>query len=101
MLDDEKIHLSGFNLEPVESEIIKNIIKTYKHKIEEKTSYQEIRLRLKKSRHGKAFMHEVNGNIMAGKLRITASSSNYNMYKALTEVLEKLLNETEHRIRKR
>lgn len=90
-----KIILAGFELEPAEKAIIDNLIKNYQHKIEEKIQFEEIRLRLKKAQHGKVFLHEVQGFMTAGK-RYNAEASDYNLFAATAEVLEKLMHEAEH-----
>ncbi|MCX6748120.1 MAG: hypothetical protein NT076_00800 [Candidatus Pacearchaeota archaeon] len=90
-----KIILSDFELEIAEEAIVDNLIKNYQHKIQEKIQFEEIRLRLKKSEHGKVFLHEVQGLMTAGK-RYNAEASDYNLFAATAEVLEKLLHEAEH-----
>lgn len=90
-----KIILSDFKLEAAEKSIVDNLIKNYQHKIQEKIQFEEIRLRLKKSQHGKAFLHEVRGLMIAGK-RYNAEAGDYNLFAATAEVLEKLMHEAEH-----
>ncbi len=90
-----KIILSDFKLEAAEKAILDNLVKNYKQKIEEKIQFQEIRLRLKKSQHGKTFLHQVQGLMISSK-RFTAESSDFNLYAATAEVFEKLMHEAEH-----
>jgi len=95
-----KIVLSGFSLEPAEKAIVDNLIKSYKDKINERIGFQEIRLRLKKSKHGKTFLHEVEGRLIKGK-QYTAKVIDYNLFAAIAETLEKLMHEAEHDMRTR
>lgn len=89
------IVLSGFKIEPAEKAIVENLIKNYQHKIEEKISYKEIRLRMKKSMHGKTFLHEIQGTLIAGKI-FSAKVTDYNLFSAIAETMEKLMSEAEH-----
>ncbi len=90
-----KIILSDFKLEAAEKAILDNLIKNYKHKIQERLQFEEIRLRLKKSIHGKNFLNEVQGLMISGK-RYSAESSDFNLFAATAEVFEKLMHEAEH-----
>lgn len=94
-----KIFLSNFDLEAAEKAIVNNIIKNYNRKITEKVDYDYIRLRLKMSPHGKAFLHQIKGNLKTDNKILTASAADYNLFSALADVLERLLNEAEHRMR--
>jgi len=99
MASEGKVLLTGFELENEEKSIVNQTVERYLRKIEEKTSYQELKLNLKQSEHGKAFMHEIQGSMITGKKRITSKATGYNLYKVLSEVLEKILNEIEHKER--
>ena len=90
-----KVILSSFKLDPAEKAIVDNLIANYKDKISEKISFQEIRLLLKKKLHGKAFFHEVRGNLIAGKI-YSAKSEGFNLLAAIGECMEKLMHEAEH-----
>ena len=90
-----KIVLSGFKLDPAEKAIVDNLINNYKHKIEEKFSYKEIDLRMRKSSHGKTFLHEVKGRLIADKM-FSSEATDYNLFAAISEVLDKIINELEH-----
>lgn len=92
--NDGKIILSGFKLEPTEKAAVDNLILGYKSKME-RLDYKEIRLRMKKSMHGKAFLHEVQGKMMIDRL-FTAETTDYNLFSALSETLDKLMHEAEH-----
>lgn len=95
-----KITLVGFDIDEAEKAIAKNLIANYRHKIEQKTEFQELMLRLKKSQHEKACLHEVHGKLVAGKI-YNAKAEDYNLFSALSEVFEKLINELMHNQRTR
>ncbi|MFH1307486.1 MAG: hypothetical protein ABIH72_01390 [archaeon] len=92
--------LSGFDLEPAEKAIVDNIIRNYDHKISLKCTYDYLQLKLKKSRRGKAFLHQVNGSLKTSNRIFSSEASEYNLFAALAEVMEKLLHEIEHKVHK-
>jgi hypothetical protein len=94
-----KIILSGFKLDPAEKAIIDNLIKNYKHKIQEKIGFKEIRLRMKRSLHGKTYLHEVQGTLLTNRM-FKSKVEDYNLFSAISDVFEKLMNEAYHSIRK-
>lgn len=105
-MDENKISVSGFELEPAEKAIVNNIIKNYSNKIRRKIEYREIKLDMKKSERGKAFLHEVHGLLrvsddsdVEGKKLFTATVTDYNLFSALAETFEKLIKEAEHKSR--
>jgi len=89
---DKKISISGFELDTSEKEKVNEVLESYIKKIESKAKdYQEIKIRLKKSAHGKAFLHEVEGEFITKDKIITSKYTDYNLLKALAEVFEKML----------
>lgn len=94
-----KIFLSGFELEPAEKAIADNVIKSYSHKIKERAGYDYIKLSLKKSQRGRVCLHKVRGTLKKGALVLTSKAEDYNLFSAIAEVLEKLLNELVHKSR--
>jgi ribosome-associated translation inhibitor RaiA len=94
-----KIFLSGFELEPAEKSIVSNVIRNYNRKISERIDYDYIQLRLRKSQRGKAFLHQVKGSLSKKSMLLKASSTDYNLFAALSDVLEKLLAEAIHKSR--
>ncbi|MBU3913036.1 MAG: hypothetical protein KKB21_00365 [Nanoarchaeota archaeon] len=96
---DGKVLLSGFDLDESEMVIANNVIKNYEHKISERTSYDYLRLRLRKSRKAKTFLHQVEGELKIKNKRFGAKEDGYNLFSVLAEVLEKLLNELTHTLR--
>lgn len=94
-MSEGSVVLSGFKLDEAEKAIVDNLIKNYKHKINQKVKFNEIRLRMKKSQHGKAFLHEVQG-LMQARKNFSAKAEDYNLFAAISEVLEKLMHEAMH-----
>lgn len=92
------ITLSGFNLEPIEMVVVKKIIGHYAKKISEKISYKELKITLKQSRKTNMFLHQIKAEVLAGKL-LEASSENKNLYNALSDALNKVYAQAEHKER--
>ncbi len=90
-----KVVLSGFNLDPEEMIAVNNVVKNYSDKMNHKIGFKELRLRLKKSLHGKAFLHEIRGTLITDK-QYKSTVTDYNLYAVIAEVLEKLMHEAEH-----
>ncbi len=93
------ITLSGFSLEPVEMIVVKKIIGNYAKKISEKTDYQDIRVILKKTQKAKTFLHEISVSAKTSKKILAADSVNHNLYTALSEALNKIYSQAEHKER--
>lgn len=93
------IILSGFSLEPVEMIVVKKIIGNYVKKISERTDYQDIKITLKKTQKAKLFLHEVSVSAKTSKGIIAADTTDNNLYTALSEALNKVYNQTEHKER--
>jgi ribosome-associated translation inhibitor RaiA len=96
----EKLKLSGFNISGAEKPIIENVIKNYEIKILRESDYNQISLRLRKSQHGKTFLHEVEGKLEIKNKIFNSKTADYNIFYAVSEALEKLLNELKHYIKK-
>lgn len=94
-MSEGSIVLSGFKLDGAEKAIVDNLVKNYKNKLQQRVKFKEIRLRMKKSQHGKVFMHEVNGTL-SGDKQFTAKAEDYNLFAAISEVFEKLMHESMH-----
>ena len=73
---------------------------TYIKKLSENSSFNELRLKLRQHAHGKSFKHEIEGFALVGKNRFTASVTEWNLYKAVSEVCEKICAESSHAIKK-
>jgi len=95
------VALVGFEvLEPTELESVKKIVTTYIKKLSETGSFEELKLTLQQRPHGKSFKHDINGLAFVGKDRFSASSTEYNLYNAVSTVCEKLYSGALHKIKK-
>jgi len=94
-----KILLAGFRLEEAERAICDSVIKNYAHKIQERADFDNIKLRLRKSQRGKNTLHEIEASMKARNLIFTARTQDFNLFSALAEAMEKLLNELNHKLR--
>ena len=93
----ENLALVGFEiLEPTELDSINKIVSTYVKKLSESGSLNELRLKLRQHSHGKSFKHEIEGFAVVGKSRFTAEVTEWNLYKAVSEVCEKIYSEAIH-----
>lgn len=101
-----------FKLEPAELVVVRKITGNYVKKISEVSNYKELKLRLKKREHGKAFLYEIEAEavITHGKktaektykgknVMLNATVADYNLFSALSAVLEKIFNEASHKSR--
>lgn len=95
----EKILLAGFELEPAERAIVENILSNYNHKISERNDYDYIKLDLKKTQKANKVLYAVRGSLKSGKLLLNSKAMDYNLFAAVAEVLENLLNEMIHKSR--
>jgi ribosome-associated translation inhibitor RaiA len=93
------IVLSGFSLEPSEMIVVKKISGHYAKKISEKTDYQELRIMLKQKQKVKSFLHEISVNVKTSQGILTSESQDKNLYSALSDGLEKIYNQAEHKER--
>lgn len=100
------ITLINFKLEPIELIVVKKIVGNYARKLSEKSGYKELKLRLKKHEHGKTFLHELEAEAIISKdkeggadIILSSSAQDYNLFGALASVMEKLLNESESRVK--
>lgn len=97
--DKGKVLLAGFKLDEAEKSIVNNIIKNHVSKIKERADFDYIKLRLRKSQRGKNFLHEIEGSLKARRGIFTAKTTDFNLFSALAEVMEKLMNEMIHKLR--
>ncbi|MCS7134450.1 MAG: hypothetical protein NZ889_01165 [Candidatus Pacearchaeota archaeon] len=100
----EEISLRGFDdLDEKEIDIIKKIVLNRIKKI--KIPYQFLVINLKKHehkyKHQTRITHELNADLFFSKGKaIAAKSEDTNLYKALEELLEKIIAETKHKFKK-
>jgi ribosome-associated translation inhibitor RaiA len=92
-----KITLNGFDLTDYEKSRIEKIIQKHEKKLLNITEYEEIFLRLKKSAHGKTFLHEIECKIITKKGIFNSKKTDYNLFAVVSEVLEKTIKEITHK----
>lgn len=98
------ISLVNFDLDPMQAAVVRKLVGNYVKRLGEITEYKELKIRLRKHEHGKSVLHEIDANayIIHGKeVTLNANSSNYNLYSALAEVLDKVIAEAMHQCSKR
>ena len=93
------ILLSGFSLEPIEMIVVKKIVGHYAKKIGEKTSYKEIRVRLRQAQKNQSFLHGININVPLDKGTLTCEVEDKNLYSGLSSALEKIYSQAEHKLK--
>ena len=96
------IILSGFNIDSGELIIVKKIIGKYGEKIRNVKDYKELKVGLKvhigpKKTENQKFEFKV--RVLFDGDEVFAESQGLNIFVALDEVLKKILNETEHKIK--
>ena len=95
------IALVGFDkLEPAELIIVKKIVGTYVKKLQENTDYKELRLVLQQHQHGKTFKHEINAQVDLKKGKLHSTVTEWNLFKAISAVMKKLISEFSHQKKK-
>ncbi|MBS3090632.1 hypothetical protein J4433_02590 [Candidatus Pacearchaeota archaeon] len=95
------ITLINFELVPMQAVVVKKIVGNYVKRLRGIADYRELKIRLKKHEHGKSILYELDAKaeIITGReIILTANISNYNLYSALSEVLEKIIAEAMHKV---
>ena len=97
----KNVSLIGFDeLDESEQEIMKKLIANYIKKIEDRINYDELKIKLKIHQKGKMFMHEVIGDLYVTKgMALNAGFAHKNPYKAIAQVMNKLINSITHKKR--
>ena len=99
------IALVGFEiLEPAELTVVKKIVGNYVRKMGNCGDYQEMRLTLQQHPHGKTFKHEIKGLAVfkeeSKEGRYHSDATEWNLYNALAQVCDKIIQEVVHSKRK-
>jgi ribosome-associated translation inhibitor RaiA len=96
------ITLVGFKLEPMVLIVVKKIVGNYAKKLGDKGGYKELKVSLRQHEHGKAMLHEIETELITSKNKqggseiiLNSSAEDYNLFNALSSVMEKLLSEIE------
>jgi len=107
--NEGNIALVGFgSLEPMELDIISKIAGAYAGKLQERGNYVSMRLVLHSHKHAQSFIHELKaeaymkkgkGATSGKEIILSASITDRNLFSALSEVMEMLLHEAEHKLR--
>ncbi len=92
----EKVRLAGFDLPQEERGSLDKVLAHHLRRIEEQISFDLLELTLKKSLKGKAFIHEVSGRLKAKGKLLGAQVADFNLFKAVSLVLDKILHEAQH-----
>lgn len=95
------IALVGFEiLDPLELIIIKKMVGNYVRKMGNHGDYQDMRLTLQQHKHGKSFKHEITGLAIFKEGRFNSNVTEWNLYDALSQVCNKILEELKQKVRK-
>ena len=94
-----KVLLSGFEIDEVEKVIVNNMLKNYEQKILERSPYDYLKLRLRKSQKAKTLLYQIEGELKIKSKKFSAKAQDYNLFSVLSDVLEKLFNEMTHTLR--
>jgi len=96
-----EISLIGFGaLPPMELIVVKKIVGTYVKQLTEKTEYKSLKLQLKVHDKGKSSLYEINAQANVGNDMIGANVEDWNLYQALSQIMEKVVTEAVHKYRK-
>ena len=94
-----KVLLQGFD--DAETDFIRKIVDKYEKKLA-RLGYEEIRLTLQRHRKGgntgKSFVNEITGLVKLKQSMINAEITSHSFYPAITRVMEKLVQEAEHKL---
>ncbi|UZE93684.1 MAG: hypothetical protein IB618_02865 [Candidatus Pacearchaeota archaeon] len=98
----KNVSLVGFNkFDKTEKDSILKVMNTYIKKIEERMDYDELKIRLKQHQRNKLFVHEIKAELFINPGAVlSAKSSHKNPYRALAQVMTKLVNEIIHKEKK-
>lgn len=90
--------LLGFGaLEPSEIEIVRNLLQNYIKKIENRTDYELLRIKLKMHQRGKSFIHELETELFIHPgMSFGTEVSHKNLYKGISTTMKKIISEIEH-----
>lgn len=93
----KNVCLVGFgSLAKTELDIVKQIMTVYINKLEERTDYTELKIKLKTHQHIKSFIHELKADLYIGGKQLNTETNHRNLNKALALAMTKLLSEIEH-----
>jgi ribosome-associated translation inhibitor RaiA len=98
----KNVSLVGFDkLSEEELETVKQIMSSHIGKLENRTDYTELRIRLKIHQHEKSFIHELEADLFIPGRQLGVKISHKNLYKALALTMSKLISEIDHYLKKK
>ena len=100
--ESRNLALIGFgSLDKIEIKKVNKIIATRIKKLNTKIDYELLRIRLKTHQRNKIFRHELRAELLIRPGDVVGSSTEHkNLYKALDDIMRKLITEIEHKINK-
>jgi len=96
----DRVFLSGFDLDISELEPIKKIINKYIKKINRICRYRSLNIRLKKTKKGTTFLHELTGRAETSVGGANTAITTLNLFKGTRDIMDKITHELEHKARK-
>ncbi len=101
-IEGKNVSLVGFNkFDKVEKKSVINVMNVYIKKIEERIDYDELKIRLKQHQRNKMFFHEMSAELFINPGSVlSAKFTHKNPYKALSQVMVKLINSIVHQQKK-
>lgn len=98
IVSGKNVSLIGFKqFDKSEQKVVKKVMSTYIKKIEERTDYEELKIRLKQHQRNKMFIHEIKADLLLTPgVNLNAKFTHKNPYKALAQVMIKIINEITH-----
>jgi ribosome-associated translation inhibitor RaiA len=103
IINSKNVSLVGFKqFDKIEQESVKKVMATYIKKIEERTDYQHLKISLKQHQRNKMFLHEIKADLLLTPgVTLNAEFTHKNPYKAIAQVMIKIINEINHQKRKK
>ena len=91
----------NFDLDPDEISVAKRIVGKYAEKIRNFTAYDAIKLEMKSHLKAKNKHFEVKGHVLWNNGEALSEAEGTNPFVLISEVMEKILHEIEHRVGKK
>lgn len=98
IIEGKNIQLIGFDeLDSAEMNIINSLLQEYVKKIDNKTDYELLRIKLKIHKKATTFMHELEAELFIHPgMSLGATMTHKNLYRAVAVILKKLISEADH-----
>ena len=94
------IVLSNFDLDDQEMIIVKKLVGNYAKKIKNFHDYEELKIEMKVHNKGKTKKFEIKAHLLFDGNRAVSETVGFNPFVSINEVLEKILQEVQHKARK-